>query len=68
MVRDADSSMFDVVVGEVIDRVGRRLADVARLYDHLEFRRIELYATNLGAVWSSQPQYGISVKLRQTRV
>ena len=50
MLLGADSGVFDVIVCEAIDRVGRRLADVARLYDQLEFRRIELHATNLGAV------------------
>ena len=32
--------LFDVVVVEAIDRLGRRLSDVAALHDRLEFRRI----------------------------
>ena len=38
MLADAAANRFDVVVTEALDRLGRRLSDVARLYDHLEFR------------------------------
>ena len=40
MLADAEAGQFDVVVSEALDRLGRRLSDVARLYDHLEFRGI----------------------------
>jgi hypothetical protein len=50
MVADAETGRFDVVVTEALDRLGRRLSDVARLYDQLEFRGITLHAVNIGPV------------------
>ena len=35
---------------EAIDRLGRRLSEVARLHDHLEFRGIAFHAVNIGHV------------------
>ena len=50
MLADAEAGQFDVVVSEALDRLGRRLSEVARLYDHLEFRAISLHAVNIGQV------------------
>ena len=50
MLADAERGLFDIIVVEAIDRLGRKLADVAALYDRLEFRRIQLHAVNLGVV------------------
>ena len=50
LLADAERGLFHVVVVEALDRVGRRLADIAALHDRLEFRRIELHAVNMGAV------------------
>lgn len=50
MLADAAANRFDVVVTEALDRLGRRLSDVARLYDHLEFQGIMLHAVNIGPV------------------
>jgi site-specific DNA recombinase len=50
MLSDAEAGRFDVVVTEALDRLGRRLSDVARLYDHLEFCGIMLHAVNIGPV------------------
>ena len=50
MLADAEAGQFDVVVSEALDRLGRRLSDVARLYDHMEFRGITLHAVNIGRV------------------
>jgi Resolvase, N terminal domain len=50
MLADAEAGRFEVVVTEAFDRLGRRLSDVARLYDHLEFRGIMLHAVNIGQV------------------
>ena len=44
------AALFDVVVCEAVDRLGRKLADVAALHDRLEFRRIALHAVNMGVV------------------
>ena len=50
MLADAETGHFDVIVTEALDRLGRRLSDVARLYDQLEFRGITLHAVNIGQV------------------
>ena len=50
LLADAEHGRFEVVVVEALDRVGRRLADVAALHDRLEFRRIQLHAVNMGVV------------------
>ena len=50
MLADAAAKRFDVVVTEALDRLGRRLSDVARLYDHLEFQGVRLHAVNIGQV------------------
>ena len=50
MLADAETNQFDVVVTEALDRLGRRLSDVARLHDHLEFRGVMLHAVNIGQV------------------
>ena len=50
MLADAETNRFDVVVTEALDRLGRRLSDVARLHDHLEFRGVGLHAVNIGQV------------------
>jgi len=50
MLADAEAGQFDVLVSEALDRLGRRLSDVARLYDHLEFRGVMLHAVNIGQV------------------
>jgi DNA invertase Pin-like site-specific DNA recombinase len=47
---DAERGCFEVVVCEAIDRLSRKLSDVAALHDRLEFRRIALHAASLGAV------------------
>ena len=50
MLADTEAGQFDVVVTEALDRLGRRLSDVAHLYDRLEFRGISLHAVNIGQV------------------
>jgi site-specific DNA recombinase len=50
MLADAETNQFDVVVTEALDRLGRRLSDVARLHDHLEFGGVGLHAVNIGQV------------------
>ena len=50
MLADAETKQFDVVVCEALDRLGRRLSDVARLYDRLEFQGVLLHAVNIGQV------------------
>jgi site-specific DNA recombinase len=50
MIADAELGSFDVIVCEALDRLGRRLSEVARLHDQLEFRGVKLHAVNLGRV------------------
>lgn len=50
MLAAAERNRFEVIVCEAIDRLGRRLSDVAGLHDRLEFRRVQLHAVNLGLV------------------
>src|SRR5215470_1050607 len=50
MLADAERSQFDVVVCEALDRLGRKLADIAELHDRLAFRGIKLFAVNTGEI------------------
>ena len=50
MLLDTDKDRFDIIVSEALDRLGRRLSDVARLHDHLEFHGIKLHAVNIGQI------------------
>ena len=47
---DLDRGLFDVVVVEALDRLGRKLADVADLHDRLGFADIKLYAVATGEI------------------
>jgi DNA invertase Pin-like site-specific DNA recombinase len=47
---DAEASRFDVVIAESIDRLSRKLADIAALHDRLSFLQIKLHAVNLGEI------------------
>ena len=40
MQADAEGGRFDVILCEALDRLGRKLADVADLHDRLSFLRI----------------------------
>ena len=50
MLIDAENGKFDVVVVEALDRLGRKLADIADLYDQLSFLDIRVYAVATGEV------------------
>ena len=50
MVADLASSAFEVIVVEALDRLGRKLADVAELHDRLVFAGIKLYAVSTGEI------------------
>src|SRR5688500_4194697 len=50
MIADAEHGAFDVIVCEALDRIGRKLSDVAELHDRLQFRGIPLHAVKLGEV------------------
>jgi site-specific DNA recombinase len=63
LLADAEARRFDVVVCEAIDRLGRKLADVADLYDRLTFARVEIHAISIGHV--TQMHIGIMGTMAQ---
>lgn len=50
LLADAEAGHFEVVLCEALDRLGRRLADVAALFDRLAFAGVRLYAANAGEI------------------
>jgi DNA invertase Pin-like site-specific DNA recombinase len=50
MIADAEQHSFDIIVSEALDRIGRKLSDVAELHDRLQFLGIPLHAVKLGEV------------------
>jgi site-specific DNA recombinase len=50
LLADLDRGLFDVVVVEALDRLGRKLADIADLYDRCTFAGITLVAVNVGEI------------------
>ena len=63
MLLDAEARRFDVIICEAIDRLGRKLADVADLFDRLTFHRVQIYATSIGLV--TQMHIGIMGTMAQ---
>jgi site-specific DNA recombinase len=50
LLADAERHQFDVVVCEALDRLGRKLADIAELFDRLTFHGVKLYTLATGEV------------------
>ena len=50
LLRDAKARKFQIVIVHAIDRLGRRLADLADPHDELTFLGIKLYTPDLGEV------------------
>jgi site-specific DNA recombinase len=50
LLADLDCGVFDVVVVEALDRLGRKLADIADLHDRCTFAGITLVAVNVGEI------------------
>ena len=50
LLSDLDRGIFDVVVVEALDRLGRKLADIADLYDRCNFAGIKLFAVNVDEI------------------
>ena len=50
MQADAEGGRYDVILCEALDRLGRKLADVADLHDRLSFLRIGLHTVATGEV------------------
>ena len=60
---DAEAKRFDVVVSEAIDRLGRRLSDVADLFDRLTFARVQIHTVSQGLI--TQMHIGIMGTMAQ---
>ena len=63
LLLDAKAGAFDVMVCEAIDRLGRKLADVADFFDQLSFHRVQVHATQIGLV--TQMHIGIMGTMAQ---
>ena len=50
LLADLDCGLFDLVVVEALDRLGRKLADIADLHDRCTFAGIILLAVNVGEI------------------
>ncbi|CAH1663456.1 hypothetical protein BOSEA31B_12548 [Hyphomicrobiales bacterium] len=50
LLAEARRGKFDVIVVEALDRLSRKLSEIARLHDELQFTRIGLHAVSLGRV------------------
>src|SRR6266404_7186778 len=50
LLADADRDRFDVVVCEALDRLGRKLADIADLHDRLSFAGVKIHTVATGEV------------------
>ena len=50
MMADAENGRFDIMLAEALDRIGRKLADVAELFDRLNFHKIELHSVATGRI------------------
>ena len=47
---EAQARRFDVIIVEALDRLSRKLADLAELHDRLTFLGIKLHAVNTGEI------------------
>ena len=50
LLADLETGSFEVIVCEALDRMSRKLSDVADLHDRLQFHGIALHAVNLGQI------------------
>jgi site-specific DNA recombinase len=50
MIAEAEQKQFDVLICEALDRLGRKLADIADLYDRLSFCGIKIHTVATGPI------------------
>ena len=50
MLADAEAGVFDVIVVEALDRLSRKLADIAALHDRLQFADVAIHTVATGEV------------------
>ena len=63
LLADAEARTFDILIAEAVDRLGRKLSDVADLYDRLTFARVQIHTTSQGAI--TQMHIGIMGTMAQ---
>ncbi len=63
LLADAEAGRFEIVVCEAIDRLGRKLSDVADLFDRLTFHRVQLFSATAGQI--TQMHVGIMGTMAQ---
>jgi hypothetical protein len=68
LLADLDCSLFDVVVVEALDRLGRKLADIADLHDRCTFAGIILIAVNVSEIDTDIRSAAELVRNAQARV
>lgn len=54
MLQDAESGRFDVIVTEALDRLSRKLADVATMFDRITFLGLKIHTVATGEVSTMQ--------------
>lgn len=54
MLADAETGRFDVIVTEALDRLSRKLADVATLFDRVTFLGLKIHTVATGEVSTMQ--------------
>ena len=50
LLRDADAGAFDVVISEAMDRLSRNQADIATIFQKLQFRDVMIETTSEGTI------------------
>src|SRR5260370_30505023 len=50
MIADAERKQFDILVCEALDRLGRKLADIADLHDRMSYAGIKIHTVATGEV------------------
>ena len=50
LLRDADARAFDVVISEAMDRLSRNQADIATIFQKLQFRNVIIETTSEGTI------------------
>jgi DNA invertase Pin-like site-specific DNA recombinase len=63
LTADAEAGKFDILVCAAIDRLGRKLADVADLFDRLTFHGVQIHTTSIGII--TQMHVGIMGTMAQ---
>nr|WP_083923219.1 recombinase family protein [Ahrensia kielensis] len=50
LLRDAQDNVFDVVLSEALDRLSRNQADIAAIYQKLQFRDVMIETVSEGMI------------------